>query len=423
MKKLICKKALLPVFLLLIVYAVACKGVNEGKSEENEQFIKETGEQCKEYVRTANKVTAKMLSPEYWLDGQENIDELIMSPLEIKLWNKQYSGKSFWEGEDVTENAGYGYTVARADIRKEPLAEYVFEEGEGKYFCRLQISSILLNEPVLVLSESEDGKWYYIKCRYCEGWTQKENVAICENFQQWKANMEPENFLIITGDREILDVNTEYPEISEMILYMGTKLPLVEYDYYVTLEQNRVPYECYIVKIPIRDESGFLEYVYGFVPVACDVNVGYLPYTTSNLVKSMFKLNGKRYGWGGMYNARDCSQYVMDVYGLFGFEFARNSAMQARMNFEGYELAGMTEKEKKEILEKLPIGSLVYFKGHIMLYLGKTDGEYYVISETARISEGGELINAHSCMVTPLSVKRQNGNTWLRELAAVLSIR
>ena len=125
----------------------------------------------------------------------------------------------------------------------------------------------------------------------------------------------------------------------------------------------------------------------------------------------------------------------MEIYSLFGFQFARNSAAQAEMPFEGYDIEGLADEEKKEILDKIPIGSLLYFKGHIMLYLGKVGEEYYVISETARFLlnekvEGNKLqestdniISAHSCMITPLSVKRPNGNTWLEELRMIRCIR
>ena len=70
-----------------------------------------------------------------------------------------------------------------------------------------------------------------------------------------------------------------------------------------------------------------------------------------------------------------------------------------------------------------------------MLYLGKVGEEYYVISETARfvrpeettknkIQESADnIISAHSCMITPLSVKRPNGNTWLEELRMIRCIR
>lgn len=422
MSKVILRKSLIIVILLAIasaLYFIFIKkpDIGNGKKIKNEQ------PSALNYIKTADKVTIEMLKSDYWLEKQEKPDEVIMTPMEIELWNKQYINTKFWEGDDITENTKYAYTVARSSIRKEPTNNLEPAEKGNDYFCELQVSSILLNEPVVILDESEDGLWYYIRCRYCEGWIEQKNVAICENFQQWETNMKPEHFLLVIGNKVILDVNTERPEISELILYMGTKLELIKYEYYVALENTRVPYECYIVKIPVRGIDGILEYQYAFVPVSCDVSIGYLPYTESNLVTQMFKLNGDRYGWGGMYNARDCSQYVMEIYSLFGFKFARNSAAQAQMPFEGYDLTKISETEKKARLDKTPIGSLLYFEGHIMMYLGRVDGEYYVISQTARILDGENIVNAHSCMITPLSIKRPNGKTWLSELSIIKCIR
>ena len=448
MKEILIKKLVNIIFLLIIAVALymwlSVKEEQESvKQSENAQT------DIGRFVRTADDVSKDMLSAKYWVDMQEAPDEVIMTQLEIDIWNEQSKVADFWEiteseqNADDTENGQnaevatsvmYAYTVARTSIRKEPTSEFTPIISGDEYFCELQVSSILLNEPVVVLDESEDGLWYYIRCRYCEGWIEKENVALCDNFENWVANMNPKDFLLVTGDKEILEVDTKHAETSELVLYMGTRLELIEYEYYVAQGNDRVPYECYIVKVPVRDEYGYLEYEYAFVPVSRDVNVGYLPYTARNLITQMFKLNGDRYGWGGMFNARDCSQYVMEIYSLFGFEFPRNSGAQAQMNFAGYNMENATDREKMKLLDETPIGSILYFEGHVMLYLGKVDGEYYVISETARIStsdskdntnsksNANEIINAHSCMITTLSTLRPNGSTWLRSLSKIVII-
>ncbi len=408
---------LVAILILIIIYIKVTEGQNKSRTSQKDNQLA-----ANDFIRTADNVSTEMLYADYWISRQEEPDEVIMSRLEISIWNKQFKTNEFWEDESINEAAGYGYTVRRASIRKEPTNEVLPDDSGSELFCQLQVSSILLNEPIVILDESDDGQWYYIRCHYCEGWIQKENIALCENFQQWQANMNPKDFLLVTGDKEILDVDLEHPEVSELVLYMGTKLELVEYEKYAATEGGRVPYECYIVKVPIRNADGMLEYCYAFVPVSKDVNIGYLSYTERNLITQMFKLNGDRYGWGGMYDARDCSQYIMEVYRLFGFHFARNSAAQAEMPFEGYDLDNATDEEKKAALDDTPIGSILYFQGHVMLYLGEVDGEYYVISETARIASE-TIINAHSCMITPLSIKRPNGNTWLREISVIKCIR
>ncbi len=461
--------------LLLLISMIILITENNRDDIENAKKIKTSL-----FVRTEKKVIPEMLCSDYWLDKQKNPNNIIMTPLEIDIWNQEFTNLSkgseisfghfmevrqvvlgekvynqiigmfeqpkevmydengeeldddFWQQLFLNRNLDgivneqeikYAYTVNRVDIRALPYEGIITNQKGNNYFCQLQVSSILMNEPVIVLHESMDGKWYFIITRYCAGWIRKENVGICNDFFTWLEAMNPDNFLVVTGNKEILDVDTEHIQASDLVLYMGTKLELIECEQYEAEQNGRVPFECYIVRIPARDISGMLVYDYAFIPVSRDVHVGYMEYTIENLVALMFKVNGDRYGWGGMYNARDCSQYIMEIYKVFGFDFARNSAAQASMPFEGYDLKGLNDEEKKAILKSVPIGSILYFSGHVMLYLGEDNGEYYVISETARIMQEDVIINAHSCMITSLSVKRPSGKTWLSELSMIRCVK
>jgi len=463
--------------------------IHFGKNDDSENNNNSAQIKENKYINLADMVSIEMLSKDYWIEKQSYPDKIIMTPFEIDIWNQEFINISksselgfgnflteerwvvlgekvynqivdmFEMPKEVMYDAGgeelddnfwqqlfenrnldsivneqeikYGYTVSRAHIRALPYEGLVTNERDNNYFCQLQVSSILMNEPVVMLHESEDEEWYFIITRYCAGWIRKENVGICNDFLRWSEAMNPDNFLVVTGNREILDVDMENTKASELVLYMGTKLELIEYEQYAAAQisedenvhKERNPFECYIVRIPVRDNEGMLVYNYAFIPVSRDVNVGYVEYTTENLINQMFKMNGDRYGWGGMYNARDCSQYIMEIYKVFGLNLARNSAAQAGMPFEGYDLKDLNDEEKKNILRKIPIGSILYFQGHVMLYLGEDNDEYYVISETARIMQEDVIVNAHSCMITPLSVKRANGMTWLSELSMIRCVR
>ena len=137
----------------------------------------------------------------------------------------------------------------------------------------------------------------------------------------------------------------------------------------------------------------------------------------------LFKVNGDRYGWGGMHNARDCSQYAMDVYRCFGINIGRNSGDQATMPTTTYDMESMSLDEKKAVYEQLLPGAIVYFPGHIMVYLGEYNGEYYVISATGGLvpptSENGEILSVQTCLVTTLSTKRASGKTWFESITKI----
>ncbi|MBE5939321.1 MAG: hypothetical protein E7266_02895 [Lachnospiraceae bacterium] len=468
-------------FLMMPVISVALWGCGE-KNKENITV----GEHISEYVRTADNVSAAMMYPKYWLDMQKEPYKVIMSAHEIESWNQMYEaandgnlyefegyddenephivgkgillsllskefntkGPSLYDetGKLITEDLvniinerrnlsavkeenaiGYGYTVSRADIRAFPYEGLVTADKDSNYICEFQVSSILINEPVLILHESTDGKWYYIFSRFCSGWIKSDCIGVCHGYDEWKQAMEYTDFLVVTGDKIVLEKDAGNDDVSELTLYMGSKLELVKYEKYVVDGNKRVPYENYIVKIPVRDEKGFLKSTYGFVPVSRDVHMGYLAYTAENLINQMFKVNGNRYGWGGMYNARDCSQYILEVYSTFGFRFGRNSATQSEMPFETYDISKMNEDEKKKILDNVPTGSILYFPGHVMMYLGKTGEEYYVISATGRMMSADDgddnAIYAHTTLITPLSVRRISKKTWLESLTVIKVIK
>ncbi len=456
-------------------------GTQERKNSEYYFYDMEDTADLSDYVKTAEKVNVNMLNADYWIKKQERPYDTVMTKDEILNWNNSYKAmsngnkynfygydedteedfiegeilreiieksfevpsinlydksgnkltKEFWKdildnrnlfGISDVENLAFGYTVSRCDMRMVPYRELVTAEKDNDFFCEFQVSSILINEPVIVVHKSKDGRWYYVFSEFCNGWVESKNVGLCEDKNYWQELLEPEDFLMITGDKVWLEEEDNVKKVTDKELHMGTKLKLVRYENYIG-DKGRVPYECFIVKIPIRCENGKLDFAYGFIPVSRDVKIGYLEYTKANLIEQMFKINGDRYGWGGMYNARDCSQYIMEVYKTFGFKFGRNSATQSKMPFGTYDVENESEEEKLRLLEHIPVGSILYFPGHVMMYLGKAEGEHYVISATGRMrpedKEKENVIYAHTTLVTPLSVRRISGMTWLEALTKI----
>jgi hypothetical protein len=96
------------------------------------------------------------------------------------------------------------------------------------------------------------------------------------------------------------------------------------------------------------------------------------------------------YGWGEMFGARDCSRFVMDLFATFGILVPRNSKIQARVGISLGQVEGKTLKEKKKILDRaVPLATTLRLPGHIMLYLGKENGKFYVIHNIWGIQRAG----------------------------------
>jgi len=89
---------------------------------------------------------------------------------------------------------------------------------------------------------------------------------------------------------------------------------------------------------------------------------------------------GQPYGWGGLYEWRDCSSTARDVFAPFGIWLPRNSAAQGRSGSSFIPLEGLDGAEKERLIgaSGVPFMSLLWMRGHIMLYLGQYRNESVV---------------------------------------------
>ncbi|MBQ7986622.1 MAG: S-layer homology domain-containing protein [Clostridia bacterium] len=74
-------------------------------------------------------------------------------------------------------------------------------------------------------------------------------------------------------------------------------------------------------------------------------------------------------------------------------------------------------------MEALPAGSVLYFSGHEMMYLGSENGKYYVVSAVGTVMQPENPSvrqRIRSMVINTLEIKRANGNTWLDNLTVAL---
>lgn len=148
-----------------------------------------------------------------------------------------------------------------------------------------------------------------------------------------------------------------------------------------------------------------------------------MPLTKENISKVVFSALGNTYGWGGSLNSDDCSGYMRNVYKCFGMELARNTTWQSSMPMAKVNMQYMAKEEKIKFFDELPFGTILYFSGHEMMYLGCQNGKYYVISAVGTIMQPENPSvrqRIRSTIVNTLDVKRANGNTWFDELTVAL---
>jgi len=318
------------------------------------------------------------------------------------------------------ERTRYGICVNRSDIRAYPTELIIADDPGDNDFDNVQLSGIRVGEPVTIYGESKDGGYYYCHTTCITGWIPSADIALCRNKRQWlKAwQFSDDQVMVVTESKFALESSNTSPELSGLMLTMGTVLQKVEEKDRDKLVTNRSLYYNYPVWIPVRNEEGMYEKRQALISAHHGISDGYLPVTTGNILKQAYAALGDTYGWGGMLDSNDCSGYVRDVYKCFGLELPRNTTWQAAAPSLKYDLSVAEEEDKKKLLDELPPGSVLFFKGHEMIYLGHKDDDYYVISSASSMRDfkSEDKARIRSVIINTLDAKRLSGNRWMDDI-------
>lgn len=321
----------------------------------------------------------------------------------------------------------YAVCVKRSELKCWPTTKIITDEAGDTNFDYCVASFVRVNEPALVLGTSADGAFYYLVTYTYKGWVAKDAVAICSSAEEWKSawQLDESSMALVTTDKLYLETSNVDSASSQLLLTMGTQLEIASDSGRSDTIGNRNAAQNLVVYIPTRSESGSYQKTKALIPQSelneGNVNIGFLTMTTENILKQAFHYLGDCYGWGGMLNSVDCSGLARDVYACFGLMMPRDSSKQAATPAFSYDVSGSGDKEKMADLEKVPAGSLVYFPGHEMIYLGKVNDHYYVISAVSTINptDGGSG-RIRSVVISTLDgTMRGSGSSWLGDLTSI----
>ena len=319
----------------------------------------------------------------------------------------------------------YGIATKRTELRAFPSNVAIWDNPADSDFDYQYLVSVRVNEPVVITSKSKDGNYYLAKSVCCSGWIDADSVAICRDKDEWISawNIKHEDALVVWGDKVFTETSIFGADRSDLMLTMGTVLELNKDVNPNELIDNRSAYNNYVVWIPVRNDDGTYSKKLTLISEHKKVHPGFLPLTKANISKVVFSALGNTYGWGGSLNSDDCSGYMRNVYKCFGMELARNTTWQSSMPMAKVNMQYMAKEEKIKFFDTLPFGTILYFSGHEMMYLGERNGKYYVISAVGSIMQPENPSvrqRIRSTIVNTLDVKRANGNTWFDELTVAL---
>ena len=302
----------------------------------------------------------------------------------------------------------YGLIVRRAALRTFPTALRVFSERGETDIDRFQETAAFPGTPAVLAHTSADGTWVFVVTPRYAAWTLAANVAEGSAAEVF-GYVDRSPYRLVTGAVVRTVFTREQPAVAQLSLDMGTRVPLVT-DLPPTEPVNgQSPYTSHVLELPLRGADGRLQFTPALLQKNTDTAAAPLPLTAVNIVTQAFKFLGERYGWGHAYDGRDCSGFVSEVYASMGVLMPRNTSRQAispafnRIAFD----QRSSRAERQRAVQSLDTGDLVYIPGHVMLVIGRIDGEPYVIHDVSgmryRRADGSMArIKLNAVSVTPL---------------------
>ena len=131
-------------------------------------------------------------------------------------------------------------------------------------------------------------------------------------------------------------------------------------------------------------------------------NVAEFPlfWENSNAKRLIKELLNRPYGWGGYDFERDCSALLRDFYAPFGLYLPRNSLAQSASFGEKFDISHLNNAQKAHFIARYgkPYETLLYLKGHIMLFVGVVGKENAAFHAAwgVRTKDEGRLLIAKS---------------------------
>jgi cell wall-associated NlpC family hydrolase len=277
--------------------------------------------------------------------------------------------------------ARFGLSVRRAHLRSLPTERIFYAAGDQRDYESLQAGILFPGEPVVIAHASADGKWLLAMSTQGPAWVRANDIAEGGRDEVFAyATRAPGR--VVTGDQVRTAFTPEAPELSELLLDMGTALPPADVPAGEPVN-GASPYASWPLLLPVRAQGGKLAFKPALLRRSADSAPGYLPLTRANIIRQAFKLLGERYGWGHQFNARDCSGLTSEVYRSMGVLLPPSSGLQGSSS--AFQHRSFSDKdshaERVKALAEAQVGDLIVVPGHVLMIVGHVKGEPYVIQD------------------------------------------
>ncbi|MFA6472456.1 MAG: SH3 domain-containing protein, partial [Candidatus Latescibacterota bacterium] len=265
----------------------------------------------------------------------------------------------------------YGILVAHTLNRALPTNDPVHGSPDS-YHDSIQSTALDSFTPIAVLHTSPNADWYYVRSVLAFGWIPAEKVAFGSP-KEIEQYVNAKDFIVSLVHKVPIYSDSEFKNFATD-LYLGEKAKLVK--------KTSAGYQ---IVIPARRGDASLEFITGWVKPDAKVNVGYQAYTQRNLLNTAFSLLYRPYGWADQDNERDCCGMQRSVLRTFGILTGRWTTME--LHSSDHVFAFDTKNTTKDVKYKYlatcqPAITFVGHPGHVNMYIGTVDGNYFVIHQS-----------------------------------------
>ena len=309
------------------------------------------------WKRTKPSVTAKELAARFGKRPQGFTEDA--RPWTREEWDRIRANAAL---ASYPRTAQPAITIRHTSMRAWPTPRACMEGprpfGQDNPFDMLQYSSLFLGTPLYASHISADGAWLFVESPVASGWVPATDVATAD--EAFMARYRTQRLAAVLRDE--LPLVTETGVIGHT--HVGAVYPL-----------HKEHARGLTILAPMRGAQGQA------VLVAVELNpdqagVKPLPLTPARIAGVGNQMMGQPYGWGGLYTWRDCSSTTRDLFAPFGIWLPRNSTAQSRSG-SFLPLEGLDGADKERLIRTsgVPFMTLLWMRGHIMLYLGQYRNE------------------------------------------------
>lgn len=274
--------------------------------------------------------------------------------------------------------------------------------GKGYPFDNLQTAYLGANIPLYILHTTLDKQWDLVITPYnCYGWIKSLDLATVDGkfVDTWRQNR---YVTALQDEKPLLDLQQHYRTSTEI----GAIYPLIKATplfYRVLTTTSDTHGKAQLISAKLSKNTA---------------QIWPLKLTKQNIAFLANNFLDNPYGWGDLYNYRDCSETIRSLFAPFAVWLPRNSAAQAETG-KFISLKDLDNEQKQNLILKLgkPFTTLIWMPGHIMLYVGEKNGKIYVFHNPWGIhtvnyfgGESGRAVIGRT-VITPLDIGKNYANT------------